>query len=91
MLTKKRLEHGELNLNVYEGVSLKNILDSLNLLERAINLFTEKCIIAMEVDVDRCRKLLVALESNSWAVSSSNTVKQLVRVKFAQLRAKLRR
>jgi aspartate ammonia-lyase len=61
------MEHGELNLNVFEVVALKNILDAQKLLDRAVLLFEEKCIQGLDVDVDRCKQHLQALELNSWA------------------------
>jgi aspartate ammonia-lyase len=49
------LEHGELNLNVWEGLAGFNVLDALNMLERAITLFTNKCVIGIEADESRCQ------------------------------------
>lgn len=67
------LEHGELNLNVFEGLALKNILDALRILDNAINLFTEKCIEGIEVNIERCEEHLSSLESNMWAAGATRT------------------
>lgn len=51
------LEHGELNLNVWEGAAGFNVLDMMNMLRRAIVLFTNKCVIGLEADVEKCTTL----------------------------------
>ncbi|RKP48750.1 aspartate ammonia-lyase [Cohnella endophytica] len=51
------LEHGELNLNVWEGLAGFNVLDSLNMLRRAVSLFTDKCVKGTEANEERCEKL----------------------------------
>ncbi len=51
------LEHGELNLNIWEGLAGINILDAMGMLERAIGLFTDKCAAGIEADEDRCSAL----------------------------------
>lgn len=61
------MEHGELNLNVFEGVALKNLLDALRILKNAIVLFTENCVDGMNVDIERCKQHLGLLRSNPWA------------------------
>ncbi len=51
------LEHGELNLNVFEGAAVANILDALSMLECALATFTDKCIRGITANEDRCRDL----------------------------------
>lgn len=51
------LEHGELDLNVFEGVAGANILDAMAMLEKALFTFTEKCIRGIEANVERCEEL----------------------------------
>lgn len=59
------LEHGELNLNVFESVACKNILDSQRNLARAINLFTTKCIQGIKVDEQRCAQYVNTLSNKT--------------------------
>ncbi|WP_276357606.1 lyase family protein [Cohnella caldifontis] len=51
------LEHGELNLNVWEGLAGFNVLDAMRMLAHAVALFTDKCIAGIEADEARCRVL----------------------------------
>jgi Aspartate ammonia-lyase len=51
------LEHGELNLNVWEGMAGANVLDALRMLERAVRLFGERCVAGIAADEERCRAL----------------------------------
>lgn len=51
------LEHGELNLNVWEGLAGFNVLDSLSMLRRAVALFTDKCLAGTEANEARCEEL----------------------------------
>jgi aspartate ammonia-lyase len=51
------LEHGELNLNIWEGLAGFNLLDAMNMLSRAVALFTEKCVTGIEADEARCKTL----------------------------------
>jgi aspartate ammonia-lyase len=51
------LEHGELNLNVFEGAAGANILDAMAMLEKALSTFTENCIKGIEVNEERCEEL----------------------------------
>ncbi len=67
-------EHGELNLNIFEGAAVKNILDATKMLKNALALLTDKCILGIEADEARCRTLV-----NMQAASSANTVKSEVR------------
>ncbi len=45
------LDHGELDLNVWESTLIFNILDSLELLETGLQAFTDKCVKSLRVDV----------------------------------------
>ncbi|MEK3884320.1 lyase family protein [Paenibacillus sp. PL2-23] len=51
------LEHGELNLNVWEGFAGFNVLDMIGMLEKAATLFIDKCMVGIEADENRCREL----------------------------------
>lgn len=51
------LEHGELDLNIFECSAGINILDSLTMLEKAISIFVENCISGIVVNQDRCTDL----------------------------------
>ncbi|MFJ7684289.1 lyase family protein [Peribacillus butanolivorans] len=51
------LEHGELDLNVFEGSACANIMDGLNMLTNAIALFSELCLQGVEVNMERCDEL----------------------------------
>jgi aspartate ammonia-lyase len=51
------LEHGELGLNVFEGAAGANILDAMDMLEKALTTFTEKCIKGTEANRERCEEL----------------------------------
>jgi aspartate ammonia-lyase len=51
------LERGELNLNVFEGAAAANVLDAIEMMERSIALFTERCISGMVANRKRCREL----------------------------------
>jgi len=51
------LEHGELNLNVWEGFAGFNLLDMLGMLERAIAKFTDLCVTGIRTDEARCLEL----------------------------------
>jgi len=51
------LEHGELNLNVWEGFAGFNVLDMIGMLERAIGKFTDLCVSGIEADEARCGEL----------------------------------
>jgi aspartate ammonia-lyase len=50
------LEHAELNLNVFEGVATKNIMDQINMLAAATRLFTNKCISGIAAREETCRR-----------------------------------
>lgn len=59
------LEHGELNLNIFEGAAAKNILDAIEMLNNALSLLIDKCLVGIEADEDRCRALISAHSSGS--------------------------
>ncbi|WP_257144047.1 lyase family protein [Bacillus sp. AFS002410] len=50
------LEHGELNLNIFEGVAGANIIDAIKMLEKALNLFNEKCLEGIKVNKEKCKE-----------------------------------
>ena len=47
------VEKGELDLNIFEQILLKNILDSCTLLENALPIFASRCIDGIEVNVEK--------------------------------------
>ena len=47
------LDHGELDLNVWESVMVFNVLDALDLLSCAVGAFEEKCVRGFKVNVER--------------------------------------
>ena len=51
------LEHGELNLNVFEGAAIANIFDAFEMLARAIAIFTNKCVVGITANESRCQTL----------------------------------
>jgi len=61
-------EHGELNLNIFEGAAAKNILDAIKMLKNALALLTDKCILGIQADEARCKTLV------NMQVSSSATI-----------------
>lgn len=63
-------EHGELNLNVFEGAAVKNILDAIKMLTNALALLSDKCLSGIEADEDRCRALVNMNVSSSISVTS---------------------
>lgn len=50
-------EQAELNLNVFEAVATKGLLDALDMLTKAISLFTSRCVEGIVADEERCRTL----------------------------------
>lgn len=50
------LEHGELDLNIFEGASGGNILDAMKMLEKSLNLFSEKCLDGIKVNKEKCEE-----------------------------------
>ena len=51
------LERAELNLNVFEPVVAVNVLDALDMLTRAVATFTERCLVGLTANTDRCAAL----------------------------------
>lgn len=51
------LEHGELNLNVFEGAAGANVLDAISMLEKAISTFTRQCVKDIQANEKRCEEL----------------------------------
>ncbi|WP_251029204.1 MULTISPECIES: lyase family protein [unclassified Bacillus (in: firmicutes)] len=51
------LEHGELDLNVFEGAAGVNILDAMNMLSTMLPKFTMLCINGMAANAQRCEQL----------------------------------
>jgi aspartate ammonia-lyase len=51
------LEHGELNLNVFEGAAGANVLDAMNMLKKAVSTFVKQCIIGIQANETRCGEL----------------------------------
>jgi aspartate ammonia-lyase len=51
------LEHGELNLNVFEGAAGINILEALSMLTQAITTFHKNCIAGITANRERCEEL----------------------------------
>ncbi len=51
-------EAGQLQLNAMEPVAAYNILQSMGLLTRAVNILTERCITGIEANVAHCRQQL---------------------------------
>lgn len=56
------LEHGELNLNVFEGVATKNILDALRMLTSALQLFSAKCLDGITAQAQTCEKYALSVK-----------------------------
>ncbi|MFC0272994.1 lyase family protein [Metabacillus herbersteinensis] len=51
------LEHGELDLNVFEGSAATNIFDSMTMLEKTLSSFRENCLKGLKVNEKRCENL----------------------------------
>jgi aspartate ammonia-lyase len=49
------LEHAELNLNIFEGVAAKNVLDACRMLTAATQLFELKCVSGIRARQDVCQ------------------------------------
>ncbi|WP_454862015.1 hypothetical protein [Peribacillus frigoritolerans] len=50
------VDRGELDLNIWEPIILKNIFDSFSILTKCITLFTEKCLNGIEANKEVCLK-----------------------------------
>jgi aspartate ammonia-lyase len=62
-------EAGQLQLNAMEPVVVLNILQSMRMLTRGMDVLRERCIIGIEADRERCRELL---EGSLVAVTALN-------------------
>jgi aspartate ammonia-lyase len=51
------LEHGELNLNVFEGAAVTNSFDAMNMLEKALRTFRKNCLNGIKANLERCEEL----------------------------------
>ena len=51
------LERGELNLNVFEGAAAVNVFDAIEMMQRSVALFAERCVIGITANRKRCREL----------------------------------
>jgi aspartate ammonia-lyase len=51
------LERGELNLNVFEGAAAANVFDAIEMMQRSITLFAERCVSGIRANRKRCREL----------------------------------
>jgi len=51
------LEHGELNLNVFEGAAAINVIDAMEMLMRAVATFTSSCVAKIAPNEARCADL----------------------------------
>lgn len=49
------VEGGELDLNVWEAIISKSLFESANLLTNSIILFTDKCVVGIKANVEKCR------------------------------------
>ncbi|HVM94830.1 MAG TPA: lyase family protein, partial [Candidatus Acidoferrales bacterium] len=50
-------EHAELYLNVFDGLAAANVLDAINMLAIAVELFESKCVRELRANEERCRDL----------------------------------
>ena len=50
-------EHGELNLNVFDGLAAKSVLDAATILEGAVSIFSEHCVVGIAANRQRCEEL----------------------------------
>lgn len=51
------LERGELNLNVFEGAAAANVFDAIDMMERSVALFSDRCVSGITANKKRCREL----------------------------------
>lgn len=54
LVISKAVERGELDLNIWEPIIIKNLFDSFDLMSNSINLFTKKCISKLKVNCEVC-------------------------------------
>jgi len=55
--TRLALERGELNLNVFDGAAAVNVLDAIDMMNRSVALFVERCVCGIAANRKRCREL----------------------------------
>jgi aspartate ammonia-lyase len=55
--TRLALERGELNLNVFEGAAATNLFDAIDMMQRSLALFVERCVSGIAANRKRCREL----------------------------------
>ena len=55
--TRLALERGELNLNVFEGAAAANLFDAIDMMQRSLALFVERCVSGIAANRKRCREL----------------------------------
>lgn len=77
------LEHGELGLNVFEGAAGANILHAVEMLEKVLVTFTEKCIKGIEANRENCEEyansfipLVVELKEKVGYTEASRLIKE---------------
>ena len=63
--------HGEFELNAFLPLIADSLLESLELAERAVTIFREKCVETVEPDVQKCKKYL----EQSYAFATAYTPK----------------
>jgi aspartate ammonia-lyase len=51
------LERGELNLNVFESAAAVNVFDAIEMMERSVALFSERCVSGITANKKRCKEL----------------------------------
>ncbi|MED1204556.1 lyase family protein [Heyndrickxia acidicola] len=51
------LEHGELDLNIFEGAAGANVLDAMKMLENALSSFAGNCVKGIQANHQRCEEL----------------------------------
>ncbi|MCR8632477.1 lyase family protein [Paenibacillus radicis (ex Xue et al. 2023)] len=80
------VEHGELNLNVWEAVAGINILEAVEMLTKAICQFTELCLRGAMVNTERCKTYsesmvprMVSLKEKYGYAAVSHGVKEAAR------------
>jgi len=62
--TRLALERGELNLNVFEGGAAINIFDAMDMMQRSVRTFVERCLKGIVANKKRCRELSLARSRN---------------------------
>jgi aspartate ammonia-lyase len=51
------LERGELNLNVFDGAAAANVFDAIEMMERSVALFSDRCVSGITPNKKRCKEL----------------------------------